>query len=193
MEDASFRSALADLAAARYRRIAAMIDRLHDAGYPIDGDAVIAQAETGSIGRPHVARALIAIGVVETVSEAFDRFLKPGRPGWVPREPFTPEQAVGLLADHGVLPVLAHPFSTGDVAGVLDKQGALLTDLTPADIGRLREDGTISGGMIPKLETCVQAVEGGCEAAVVLDGRVAHALLIEFFTSRGAGTLVRAA
>ena len=77
-----------------------------------------------------------------------------------------------------------------DVPGVLDKQGELLTDLTPADIHRLRDDGTISGGMIPKLETCVQAVESGCEAAVVLDGRVPHAMLLEFFTARGAGTLV---
>ena len=77
-----------------------------------------------------------------------------------------------------------------DVSGVLDKQGNLLTDLTPADIADLRADGTISGGMIPKLETCVQAVESGCEAAVVLDGRVPHAMLLEFFTARGAGTLV---
>jgi acetylglutamate kinase len=79
-----------------------------------------------------------------------------------------------------------------DVAGVLGQDGKLLTDLTPADIARLRDDGTISGGMIPKLETCVKAVEAGCEAAVVLDGRVGHAMLLEFFTSRGAGTLVRA-
>jgi len=78
-----------------------------------------------------------------------------------------------------------------DVAGVLDKQGQLLSDLTPADIACLREDGTVHGGMIPKLETCVQAVEGGCEAAVILDGRISHVLLLEFFTSRGAGTLVR--
>ncbi len=77
-----------------------------------------------------------------------------------------------------------------DVTGVLDKQGRLLTDLTPADIWRLRDAGTITGGMIPKLETCVQAVESGCEAAVVLDGRVPHAMLLEFFTERGAGTLV---
>ena len=77
-----------------------------------------------------------------------------------------------------------------DVPGVLDKQGALLTDLTPRDVAQLREDGTIGGGMIPKLETCVAAVEAGCEAAVVLDGRVPHAMLLEFFTSRGAGTLV---
>ena len=79
-----------------------------------------------------------------------------------------------------------------DVAGVLDKQGNLMTDLDPADIARLREDGTIGGGMIPKLETCVHAVEGGCDAAVVLDGRVAHAMLLEFFTEQGAGTLIRA-
>ncbi len=86
----------------------------------------------------------------------------------------------------------ARLFLLTDVAGVLDKDGKLLTDLRPADIAKLREDGTISGGMIPKLETCVHAVEGGCEAAVVLDGRVPHAMLLEFFTSRGAGTLVSA-
>src|SRR3546814_12860533 len=66
----------------------------------------------------------------------------------------------------------ARLFLLTDVPGVLDKQGELLTDLTPQDIGGLRADGTISGGMIPKLETCVQAVEGGVNAAVILDGRV---------------------
>jgi acetylglutamate kinase len=85
----------------------------------------------------------------------------------------------------------ARLFLLTDVAGVLGKDGALLTDLTPADIAKLQSDGTISGGMIPKLETCVHAVEAGCEAAVVLDGRVPHAMLLEFFTSRGAGTLIR--
>jgi acetylglutamate kinase len=85
----------------------------------------------------------------------------------------------------------ARLFLLTDVTGVLDKAGNLLTDLTPADVARLKDDGTISGGMIPKLETCVEAVEAGCEAAVVLDGRVGHAMLLEFFTSRGAGTLIR--
>ena len=85
----------------------------------------------------------------------------------------------------------ARLFLLTDVAGVLDKQGKLLTDLTPADINQLQDDGTISGGMIPKLETCIHAVEAGCEAAVVLDGRVPHAMLIEVFTARGAGTLIR--
>ncbi len=82
-------------------------------------------------------------------------------------------------------------FLLTDVAGVLDKDKALLTDLTPAAIAALRRDGTITGGMIPKLETCVDAVEGGVDAAVVLDGRVPHAMLIEIFTRQGAGTLVR--
>ncbi|GGE86485.1 acetylglutamate kinase [Sphingomonas prati] len=82
-------------------------------------------------------------------------------------------------------------FLLTDVAGVLDKEKALLTDLTPAAIAALRTDGTITGGMIPKLETCVDAVEGGVDAAVILDGRVPHAMLIEIFTRQGAGTLVR--
>lgn len=84
----------------------------------------------------------------------------------------------------------ARLFLLTDVAGVLGKDKTLLTDLRPADVTALREDGTISGGMIPKLETCVAAVEAGCDAAVVLDGRVPHAMLLEFFTSRGAGTLI---
>ncbi len=85
----------------------------------------------------------------------------------------------------------ARLFLLTDVAGVLDASGELITDLSPADIAKLSQEGTIKGGMVPKLETCVTAVQSGCEAAVVLDGRVAHAMLLEFFTARGAGTLVR--
>ena len=77
-----------------------------------------------------------------------------------------------------------------DVAGVLDKAGELIPDLTPERVRALMSDGTISGGMIPKLETCIDAVESGVEAAVVLDGRVPHAMLLEIFTERGLGTLV---
>jgi acetylglutamate kinase len=82
-------------------------------------------------------------------------------------------------------------FLLTDVPGVLDKDRKLLSDLTPADIAKLKADGTIHGGMIPKLETCIDAVEGGVDAAVILDGRVPHAMLIEIFTRQGAGTLVR--
>ncbi|WP_420138508.1 acetylglutamate kinase [Sphingomonas sp.] len=84
-------------------------------------------------------------------------------------------------------------FLLTDVPGVLDKSKRLLSDLTPADIAGLQTDGTIHGGMIPKLQTCIDAVEGGVDAAVILDGRVPHAMLIEIFTRQGAGTLVRRA
>ncbi|MCW3834960.1 acetylglutamate kinase [Sphingomonas canadensis] len=81
-------------------------------------------------------------------------------------------------------------FLLTDVAGVLDKQGGLLTDLDPKRIAELKADGTISGGMIPKVDTCVSAVAQGVDAAVILDGRVPHVTLLEIFTRGGAGTLV---
>ena len=80
-----------------------------------------------------------------------------------------------------------------DVVGVLDKQGELVPDMDTSQARGLIADGTIHGGMIPKIETCVGAVEGGVDAAVILDGRVAHALLLEIFTDGGAGTLIRSA
>jgi acetylglutamate kinase len=77
-----------------------------------------------------------------------------------------------------------------DVVGVLDKAKRLVSELTVADARRLIADGTIQGGMIPKIETCMAAVEGGVEAAVIIDGRVPHAILLELF-AEGAGTLIR--
>lgn len=78
-----------------------------------------------------------------------------------------------------------------DVTGVLDKSGNLIKQLTVAEARGLIADGTAKGGMIPKLETAMQAVEKGVEASVILDGRKPHALLMELFTEHGAGTLVR--
>jgi len=77
-----------------------------------------------------------------------------------------------------------------DVPGVLDAEKNLLPEITAAEARRLIADGTISGGMIPKVETCLEAVDGGVEAAVIVDGRVPHAILLELFTE-GAGTLIR--
>ena len=77
-----------------------------------------------------------------------------------------------------------------DVPGVLDRDQRLIPELTAAEVRRLIGDGTISGGMIPKVETCLAAVEGGVEAAVIVDGRVPHTILLELFTE-GAGTLIR--
>lgn len=83
-------------------------------------------------------------------------------------------------------------FLLTDVPGVLDKSGELLSDLDSARIAALKDDGTISGGMIPKVETCLHAVAGGVDAAVILDGRIPHVMLLEIFTRQGAGTLVHA-
>ena len=82
-------------------------------------------------------------------------------------------------------------FLLTDVAGVLDKDKNLIPDMTVEQARGLIADGTASGGMIPKIETCVAAIEQGVEAAVILDGRVPHALLLEIFTEGGAGTLIR--
>lgn len=78
-----------------------------------------------------------------------------------------------------------------DVAGVLDGNGELIREMTKADAKRLIETGVASGGMIPKLETCIAALDAGVEAAVILDGRQNHALLMELFTDHGAGTLIQ--
>ncbi|MEM9570056.1 MAG: acetylglutamate kinase [Pseudomonadota bacterium] len=77
-----------------------------------------------------------------------------------------------------------------DVAGVLDKQGGLLREIRRDRVDTLMQDGTITGGMIPKLETAAKAVNMGVGGAVILDGRAKHALLMELFTEHGAGTFV---
>jgi acetylglutamate kinase len=77
-----------------------------------------------------------------------------------------------------------------DVAGVLDKNGDLIRQMTVAEARKAIADGVATGGMIPKLETCIAAVEAGVGAVVILDGRRPHALLVELFTEHGAGTLV---
>ncbi|MBV9970426.1 MAG: acetylglutamate kinase [Xanthobacteraceae bacterium] len=77
-----------------------------------------------------------------------------------------------------------------DVPGVLDKSKQLIKQLTIADARRLIADGTISGGMIPKVETCIYALEAGVEGVVILDGKVEHAVLLELLTDLGAGTLL---
>ncbi len=78
-----------------------------------------------------------------------------------------------------------------DVTGVLDKQGNLIPELTISECKKLIKDGTIKGGMIPKIETCMFAVEGQVDAAVIMDGTVPHSLLLEIFTEHGVGTMIR--
>jgi acetylglutamate kinase len=77
-----------------------------------------------------------------------------------------------------------------DVPGVLDKSKSLISEMKVADCRRLIADGTISGGMIPKVETCIYALDQGVEGVVILDGQVPHAVLLELLTDHGAGTLI---
>ena len=77
-----------------------------------------------------------------------------------------------------------------DVPGVLDKSGELIKELSVAEARTLIRDGTISGGMIPKVETCIEAIENGVEGVVILNGKKRHAVLLELLTEHGAGTLI---
>ncbi|KAF0145196.1 MAG: acetylglutamate kinase [Rhodospirillaceae bacterium] len=78
-----------------------------------------------------------------------------------------------------------------DIEGVLDGKGHLITTMTETEAHAMIAAGAITGGMIPKVRTCLEAVARGVEAAVILDGRIPHAILLELFTARGAGTLIR--
>jgi len=78
-----------------------------------------------------------------------------------------------------------------NTAGLLDKDGELLTGLDAADVDKLIDDGTIHGGMLPKISCALSAVNCGVKAAHIIDGRVAHAVLVELFTDEGVGTLIR--
>jgi acetylglutamate kinase len=139
--------------------------------------------------------------------------------GYVGEPVFIDTRVIHALTGAGLIPVIA-PVGTGedgetyninadtaagaiagalnaqrllmltDVPGVLDKNKQLLTDLTTAQVQALIADGTISGGMIPKVETCLEAVTQGVKGATILDGTVPHALLLELFTEGGIGTMI---
>ena len=79
-----------------------------------------------------------------------------------------------------------------NTAGVLDRDGRLLTGLTASEIDRLFADGTIHGGMLPKIGSALDAVKNGVRSSHVIDGRVEHALLLEVLTNEGVGTMIRA-
>jgi acetylglutamate kinase len=139
--------------------------------------------------------------------------------GFVGEPVFVDTRVIHALTGAGLIPVIA-PVGTGedgetyninadtaagaiagalnaqrllmltDVPGVLNKNKELMTDLTMAQVQELIADGTISGGMIPKVETCMEAVTLGVKGATILDGTVPHALLLELFTEGGIGTMI---
>ncbi len=78
-----------------------------------------------------------------------------------------------------------------DVDGVMDEEGKLINEMKASQVKKLVKTGVIKGGMIPKVETCLKSVEEGVDGAVIIDGRVSHSILLELFTSKGAGTIIR--
>jgi predicted metal-dependent phosphoesterase TrpH len=119
--DSVLTGALASLATNREERAERMIERLSALGFPVAFERVREIAGPGTLGRPHIARAMIELGYVVNITEAFDRFLANGRPGFIPRERVLPEDAVRLVRRAGAVPVLAHPLTTGDIEATLQR------------------------------------------------------------------------
>lgn len=117
--------ALAGLREMRERRARRIVEQLHAIGVHITMEAVLAQAADGAVGRPHVARALIAEGWAVDSRDAFDRYLGAGRPAYVPKEQLGMREAIGMIHDAGGLAVLAHPAASGtrERLSVLRDQG----------------------------------------------------------------------
>ncbi len=155
-----------------------------------DDDLMVCEAddpELGFVGRPvemnvQVLRAAIAAGIIPVVA--------PVATGMNANETFNVngDTAAGALA--AALKADRLLLLT-DVSGVKNRDGEVVTQLTPEEVRAMIADGTISGGMIPKVETALAAVEGGVRAAVILDGRQPNACLLELFTDHGAGSIIR--
>ena len=118
--DPQLRAHLEDLRAARRRRAEGIVTALQEAGYAVTIDEVLALSDGGAVGRSHVARALVAGGHAEDVTDAFSRLLGRGRPFYVPKDVRSPADAISVIRDAGGIPVLAHPGVTGIDAIVPD-------------------------------------------------------------------------
>ena len=155
-----------------------------------DDDLMVAEAlnpELGFVGRPvemnvQVLRDLNAAGIIPVVA--------PVATGMDMLETFNVngDTAAGAIA--GALKADRLLLLT-DVPGIKDASGEVVTQLTPDQVRAMIADGTINGGMIPKAETALMAVEQGVRAVVILDGRLPNASLLELFTEHGAGSIIR--
>jgi predicted metal-dependent phosphoesterase TrpH len=121
IENPTLLAGLAAYAQARAERMERMIARLLDVGAAIDRERIREIAGHGTVGRPHLARALIEAGYAASIPEAFDRYIGQGKPAHVPRPRVDPRDAIALVRAAGGVPVLAHPFSPGGVESVLDR------------------------------------------------------------------------
>jgi acetylglutamate kinase len=155
-----------------------------------DDDLMVCEAddpELGFVGRPiemnvQVLRDLFNAGIIPVVA--------PVATGMNPVETYNVngDTAAGAIA--GALQADRLLLLT-DVAGIKNKAGEVVTQMTPEEVTAMIDDGTIAGGMIPKAETALKALEEGVRAVVILDGRVPNACLLELFTEHGAGSLIR--
>jgi len=155
-----------------------------------DDDLMVCEVddpELGFVGRPvemnvQVLRDLFNAGIIPVVA--------PVATGMADNETFNVngDTAAGAIA--GALKADRLLLLT-DVSGVKNKAGEIVTQMTPEDVQGMIADGTIAGGMIPKTETALAAIEEGVRAVVILDGRVPNACLLELFTDHGAGSLIR--
>ncbi|MCZ4259452.1 MAG: acetylglutamate kinase [Limimaricola soesokkakensis] len=155
-----------------------------------DDDLMVAVAddpELGFVGRPvemnvQVLRDMFGAGIIPVVA--------PVATGMDPNETFNVngDTAAGAIA--GALKADRLLLLT-DVSGVKDASGEVVTQLSPEQVRQMTADGTIAGGMIPKTETALMALEQGVRAVVILDGRLPNASLLELFTEHGAGSIIR--
>ncbi|HOJ23558.1 MAG TPA: PHP domain-containing protein [Armatimonadota bacterium] len=114
IDSSTLREALKGLREGRLRRAEQIVTKLRGVGVPVELERVLAIADgVGAVGRPHIARAIVEAGFAADISDAFDRYLSPGRPAHVPRPRFTPEEAIVAIREGGGAPVLAHPASAG--------------------------------------------------------------------------------
>jgi predicted metal-dependent phosphoesterase TrpH len=109
LDNEDFLAKLKTLREDRVKRMEKMVNKLKEFNFPIDMDKVMSISGAGSVGRPHLAEALVQAGVVPSLSDAFDRFIGAGRPAYVPRYKLDPLEAVRLICCAGGVPVLAHP------------------------------------------------------------------------------------
>lgn len=155
-----------------------------------DDDLMVCEADDpdlGFVGRPveinpQVLRDLFKAGIIPVVA--------PVATGKQPNETFNVngDTAAGAIA--GALKADRLLLLT-DVSGVKDSSGEVVTAMTPEEVRAMTAGGIIAGGMIPKTETALKAIEDGVRAVVILDGRVSNACLLELFTEHGAGSLIR--
>lgn len=118
-DDPDLLATLAGYARQRLLRLEQIVARLAAAGLHLDPNRVIELAGPGTVGRPHIARALVERGHVADLGEAFDRYLRPGRPGFVPRPRVEPEHGIATIRAAGGVPVLAHPLGSRDLETTL--------------------------------------------------------------------------